>query len=273
MTDRKQLEKEPRRQAEDLAEAECRKDEFLAMLSHELRNPLAPILNAVHLIRHVRDGDAVLRQAGDMIERQVHHLARLIDDLLEVTRLTRGKVMLRRERLDLGAAVRRAAEGVRPLMRERSHEFTVSLPPHPVWVEGDAGRLGQILVNLLDNAARYTDAGGRVSLSLTEGGGQAVLRVRDTGIGITADLLPRIFDLFAQADAPPDRARGGLGVGLTLVRNLVEMHGGVIQAASAGPDRGSEFTVRLPAVAEGPRATPQAPAPCARGERFDNSGA
>ena len=248
ITDRKQLEEELRRQAEELAEANRRKDEFLAMLSHELRNPLAPILNSVHVIRQVKADHPVLRQAGNMIERQVRHLARLIDDLLEVTRITRGKIVLHRARVDLNPLARRAAESTQQLMQERRHELEVALSPAPVWVEADPTRIDQILVNLLNNAAKYTDAGGRITLAVAREGDEAVVRVRDTGIGIAADMLPRIFDLFAQADNSLARSRGGLGIGLALVRNLVQMHGGVIEARSEGLGRGCEFVVRLPAL-------------------------
>ncbi len=258
-TDRKQLEMELRRQADELAEANRRKDELLAMLSHELRNPLAPVLNSVQLLRHAPSDPAVVQRAGVMIERQVRNMARLIDYLLEVTRITRGKVSLHRERLELGAVIRLAADGVRPRMADRNLEFVMTPPAAPVWLEADAARVNQVLTNLLDNAAKYTDPGGRVELVAAREGGSAVLRVRDTGMGISPELLPRVFDLFAQADRSLDRERGGLGLGLTLVKSLVALHGGTIEARSEGPGRGTEFVVGLPALPEAYAPPPDPP--------------
>ncbi len=246
-TDRKQLEMELRRQAQELVEANRRKDEFLAMLSHELRNPLAPVLNSVHVLRQAPNDPSLVRLAGNMVERQVQHMARLIDDLLDVTRLTHGKVRLRLERIDLAALAERAADSVRPLMQERGHGFTVVAHRRPIWLEADPVRLDQVIVNLLNNAAEFTDPGGHIELAVDREGPDAVIRVRDDGTGIDPDLLPRVFDLFAQADTSLDRCGGGLGIGLTLVKRLVTLHGGTIQVHSEGPRRGSEFTVRLPA--------------------------
>lgn len=260
-TDRKHLETELRRQAEELTEANHRKDEFLGMLSHELRNPLAPVLNAVQILRHSPHDPAVVQRAGGMIERQVKHMARLIDDLLEVTRFTRGKIHLRRERLDLGVAASAAADAIRPRMRDRGVTFEFTPPAPPIWVEADPARLDQALSNLLDNAAKYTDPGGRVELSAARDGTAAVLRVRDTGMGIAPEILPRVFELFAQADKSLDRERGGLGLGLTLVKGLITLHGGTVEALSGGPGRGAEFVVRLPAL-DGP------PEPVPRGLHF-----
>ncbi len=250
-TDRKQLEMELRRQAEELAEANRRKDEFLAMLSHELRNPLAPVLNSVHVLRHSPGDPSLVQFAGNMVERQVRHMARLIDDLLDVTRLTHGKVRLRAERVELGALAERAAESVRPLMGERGHQLTLVPHPQPIWLDADPVRLDQVLVNLLNNAAEFTDPGGHVEMVVAREGVEAVVRVRDDGMGIPPDLLPRVFDLFSQADTSLDRGGGGLGIGLTLVKRIVALHGGSIQVHSEGPGRGSEFVVRLPALAEG----------------------
>jgi PAS domain S-box-containing protein len=249
-TDRKQLEMELRRQAEELADANRRKDEFLAMLSHELRNPLAPVLNSVHVLRQAPDDPSLVQFAGNMVERQVRHMARLIDDLLDVTRLTRGKVRLRLERVELGALVERAAESVRPLMQERGHEFTVVPFPRPIWIDADPVRIDQVLMNLLNNAAEFTDPGGHVELGVTRAGSEVEIRVGDDGMGIDPELLPRVFDLFAQADTSLDRGGAGLGIGLTLVKRLVTMHGGTIEGRSEGKGRGSEFTVRLPALSE-----------------------
>ncbi len=244
ITDRKRME-------EALKEADRRKDEFLAMLAHELRNPLAPILNAAHALRLVGPADANQQWAREVIERQTRHLARLVDDLLDVSRITRGKVTLARELLDLSTIINRAVETSRPLIDERRHKLTVAFPPEPARVEGDLTRLVQVVGNLLNNAAKYTDEGRQIWLEAAEEGDEAVIRVRDNGMGISADLLPHVFALFTQAERSLDRSHGGLGIGLTLVRHLVEMHGGRVEARSEGPGRGSEFIVRLPALAQG----------------------
>jgi PAS domain S-box-containing protein len=250
MTDRKQLEEELRRQAEELAEMNRHKDEFLTMLSHELRNPLAPILNSVHVLRRLRSEDPVLDQASTMIERQVRHLARVIDDLLEVTRLTRGRITLRREKVELNTLLHRAVDSVRPLMEERRHTLYFQIPSQPVWLEADPTRLDQIFVNLLNNAAKYTDPGGQIRLTVELSEKEVTVRVRDNGAGIAPKMLPRIFDLFTQADRSLERTKGGLGIGLTLVRSLVQMHGGTVEASSEGLEKGSEFAVRLLLAAE-----------------------
>jgi len=249
---RRLLEAELQRRVEELAEADRRKDEFLATLAHELRNPLAPILSALELMRLRTADDPTLKGLMDAVERQTWHLARLVDDLLEVSRITRGKVRLRKEPLDLETVVARAVETSRPFIEARKHELSVSPPGEPVRLEADPIRLEQVLINLLNNAAKYTDPGGRIWLTWAREGGEAVVRVRDTGIGIPPEMLSRIFDLFTQVDRSLDRAQGGLGIGLTLVRNLIEMHGGAVSADSAGPGRGSEFVVRLPALPPGP---------------------
>jgi signal transduction histidine kinase/CheY-like chemotaxis protein len=238
---------------EELRTADRRKDEFLAMLAHELRNPLAPIRNALEIVRlRGRERRRDLRQSWDMIERQVEHLSRLVDDLLDVSRITSGTIRLEKQRVELSEVVRRAVETSRPLIEGRRHRLEVTLPPRPLFMHGDLTRLAQVFLNLLNNAAKYTAEGGRISLTVeTRGGSQeapaeAVLRVRDTGMGIPPEVLPRVFDLFTQADRSLDRAPGGLGVGLTLVRRLVEMHGGSVQAFSEGSGKGSEFVVRFP---------------------------
>jgi len=245
ITERSRLERQTEEQAVALADLNRRKDEFLAMLSHELRNPLASILNAVYLLRLQKDEDLIQQQARNIIERQVGHLARLVDDLLEISRITIGSIQLRQERLDLRGIVERGVETVRPLIDRRRHDLVVTVPSEPVWLYADPTRLEQIVMNLLSNAAKYTDEGGRIWVTL-EQGEEAVLRVRDTGIGIAPDLLPRIFDLFTQADRSSDRSQGGLGIGLTLVERLVKLHGGAVQAFSAGLGLGSQFTVQLP---------------------------
>jgi signal transduction histidine kinase len=227
-------------------EADRRKDEFLATLAHELRNPLAPIRNALYLLRSDATPAPAREQAREMMERQLHHLVRLVDDLLDVSRVMRGKVDLRKERVDVAAAAARAVETAQPLIDARRHTLTVNVPPDPVWVEADPVRLAQVVGNLLTNAGKYTDTGGRLMLTVEDTGGEAVIRVRDTGIGIARDMLSKVFDLFVQAETAADRTQGGLGIGLTLVQRLVELHGGTVQAHSEGPGRGSEFVVRLP---------------------------
>jgi PAS domain S-box-containing protein len=241
-------------------EAERRKDEFLAMLAHELRNPLSAINGAAQLFGKL-ETEEELEWAKEVVLRQVKHLARLIDDLLDVSRISRGKIGLRKEPIDLSPVVGSAVESVRPLLEERKHELSVSLVNGGLRLEADPLRLEQILVNLLTNAAKYTDAGGRISLTARHDGADIVITVRDTGVGIPPELLPRVFDLFAQGDRTMARSEGGLGIGLTLVRKLAEMHGGGVTAASDGPGKGSEFTIRLPALREsaarkpGPRVT------------------
>jgi len=248
ITDRRRLEEALKRRAEELAAADRRKDEFLAMLAHELRNPLAPIANALESIRLNQGHAAVTEEAVDIARRQVEHMARLLDDLLDVSRFTRGNVQLRKTIVDLKSVLERAVETSRPLIEARGHEFLASIPDAPVWLEGDPTRLAQVVANLLNNAAKYTDPGGRISLTVAREGDEAIVRVRDNGIGLGVEMLPRVFDLFAQEDRSLDRSQGGLGIGLTLVRSLVQHHGGSIAAESAGPGMGSEFTVRLPVL-------------------------
>jgi PAS domain S-box-containing protein len=255
ITERKRLAEVLRQRAEELSEEGRRKDEFLAMLAHELRNPLAPIRNAVQIIRLAGSQSPAVERAGEMVERQVQHMTRLVEDLLDVSRVSRGKIQLRKEQVSLATVIVRAIENARPLIDARNHELILALPPRPIQLEGDLTRLVQILGNLLSNAAKYTDTGGQIWLTAEREGDWAVLRVRDNGIGIRPDLLPRMFDLFVQADRALDRAEGGLGIGLALVRSLVEMHGGTVTATSEGPGRGSEFVVRLPALAESAPAT------------------
>jgi signal transduction histidine kinase/ActR/RegA family two-component response regulator len=265
--ERKRLEGELLARVEQLADTDKRKDEFLAMLAHELRNPLAPIRNAMHLVRlRGRERRQVVHEAYDIIERQIEHLVRLVDDLLDVSRITRGKIQLQTERIDLATVVARAIEGSRPLIDARQHTLEVVLPAAPVPVEGDPLRLAQVLWNLLNNAAKYTPEGGRIVLTVEReprrgGGDEAVVRIRDTGVGIPAEMLPKVFDLFTQMERTLERSEGGLGIGLTLVRRLTELHGGTVQAFSKGTGQGSEFVVRLPALPPGPLADrPEKPA-------------
>ncbi len=232
-------------QAAALVDLDHRKDEFLAMLSHELRNPLAPIVNAMKLLTLQPNEAPLQQQARTIIERQVGQLTRLVDDLLEVSRLTTGRVQLRLERITINDIVERAVETAHPLIEQHHHELTVSLSPEPIWLYADAARLEQVVVNLLTNAAKYTADGGRITLSVRQGGDECVLRVKDTGVGIAPELLPRIFDLFTQADRTLDRSQGGLGIGLALVQRLVDLHEGTVEAFST-LGQGSEFVVRLP---------------------------
>jgi PAS domain S-box-containing protein len=239
-----------KRAEEALREADRRKDEFLAMLAHELRNPLAPIRNAVQLMRLNGTDDPDVQWARDVVERQVQQLTRLVDDLLDVSRISRGKINLQMGPVDLAAVVVRAVEISRPLIDARKHSLEVSLPEQAVWVEGDSTRLAQVLSNLLNNAAKYSEEGGRIDLTVEPSGGEAVLRVRDTGVGIAADMLSHIFEMFTQVQSSVGRSQGGLGIGLTLVRSLVELHGGSVEAHSGGLGHGSEFVVRLPLLQE-----------------------
>ncbi|MCI0461163.1 MAG: response regulator [Gemmataceae bacterium] len=235
-----------------LRERDRRKDEFLAMLGHELRNPLAPLLNALHLLRVQSHDPALVAQARDLAERQVRHLTRLVDDLLDVSRITRGKVELRKEWVELAPIVARAVDSTSPLIKERHHRLEVTWPDQPVRLEADPTRLEQILTNLLNNAAKYTEPGGQIRLIVERTGDEVVLRVQDNGIGMSPDVLSSIFELFVQAECSLARSEGGLGIGLTLVRSLVELHGGSVGAASEGPGRGSELVVRLPVQPEPP---------------------
>ena len=238
----------PRKLAEDeLEQAGRRKDEFLAMLGHELRNPLAPIGMAVEVMRKRAPADDSIAWARDVIARQLAHLTRLVDDLLDVSRITRGKITLLLTPLELMSVVAQAVETSRPLIDSRGHQLTMHVPSDPVWVRGDAVRLGQVLSNLLNNAARYTPEGGRIGLSVERRDSQVTLTVADNGPGLPAEMLQRVFDLFSQFESR-DHAQGGLGIGLTLVKRLVELHGGDVEARSAGLGQGSEFVVRLPAL-------------------------
>jgi len=234
-----------RRRAEDvLREADRAKDEFLAILAHELRNPLAPLRHIVELLRTPVPPD--LKWAVDVIDRQTRHMARLIDDLLEVSRVSHRKIELRKQRVELTEIVRAAVETSRPLIEVAGHELRVTLPTSPVLLDADPTRVAQALSNLLNNAAKYTARGGRVWLTAERQGRDAVVTVGDTGIGIPAEMIPRVFAMFAQVEQSMERAQGGLGIGLTLAKRLIEMHGGTLQAHSDGPGKGAEFTVRLP---------------------------
>ncbi|HEV7915256.1 MAG TPA: response regulator [Albitalea sp.] len=243
-----------RRGAEaELQGANQRKDEFLAMLSHELRNPLAPIRNALEVIRRIAPPDPKFSWAGDVMDRQVRHLTRLVEELLDVARISQGKIQLNKEPVDLAAVIAQSVETAQPFIDARGHTLGVRLPDTPVWLQGDFARLSQVVSNLLHNAAKYSEDGGRIQLELTVNDGVAQIVVSDNGIGIDAALLPRIFDLFQQGARSLDRIQGGLGVGLTLARRLVELHGGRVEATSAGSKKGAEFSVTIPCVSVVPR--------------------
>ncbi len=222
----------------------------MATLAHELRNPLAPILNAVQILRTQGPLDPALQWARDVIDRQAHQMARLVDDLLDLSRITVGKLELRKARLDLRDVLHAAIETSRPLIEACGHDLAVALPPGPVCLDGDLTRLAQMVSNLLNNAAKYTERGGRIWLTAERQGSDAVVAVRDTGVGLRPEMLSRIFEMFAQVDQTLERSHGGLGIGLTLVKRLAEMHGGGITARSDGPGKGSEFILRLPVVVE-----------------------
>jgi signal transduction histidine kinase len=228
-----------------LKQADRNKDEFLAMLAHELRNPLAPIVNALHLMR-MNVSDQQLAWSREVIERQLTHLTRLVDDLLDVSRITRGKIALSREPVQVRTFIGHAVEGIQPLLDERAHTLTVDVPERSLLVNGDALRLTQALGNVLGNAVKYTDRGGHIELKAAAQGADVEIRVRDNGIGIPSERLPLIFDLFTQLDRKSDHPQSGLGIGLALVRRLLEMHGGSVEARSEGAGRGSEFVIRLP---------------------------
>jgi signal transduction histidine kinase len=236
-----------RTRAEDLLRlADQRKDQFLATLGHELRNPLAPLVTGLQVLKSVDRDDPRFERMSGVMERQISHLARLVDDLLEVSRITRGLIDIKREPIDLGQIVRAAIDQSRPSLEGARHELTVDLPAEPLAMVGDAVRLTQVFANLLTNAAKYTDEGGRISVSARREGERALVAVRDSGIGIPKAQLDTVFDMFTQVDGSSRRAQGGLGIGLTLVRSIVALHGGQVVARSAGEGRGSEFIVELP---------------------------
>jgi PAS domain S-box-containing protein len=238
-----------RKKAEEaLKEADRRKDEFLATLAHELRNPLAPLRNGLQILRLAGNDRAAAEQARTLMERQLEHFIRLVDDLLDLSRVSRGKIVLHKQRLDLAAVVNAAVESCDPLIRQSGHELTVTLPDEPVYVDADKTRLAQVLCNLLTNAAKFSECGGRIWLTAERQGGDAVVSVKDTGVGIPPDMLAKVFEMFAQVDRSLEKTQGGLGIGLSIVKRLVEMHGGSVEARSGGQGMGSEFLIRLPVV-------------------------
>ena len=260
ISERRRLEHDLRSLAADLSEADHRKDEFLATLAHELRNPLAPIRNGLQVMRlAAQDGKAV-EEARTMMERQLAQMVRLVDDLLDVSRITRNKLELRKERVELSAIVSSAVETSRPVIESCGHDLTVSVPPVPIYLEADLTRLAQVFSNLLNNAAKYTEKGGHIRLTAERQDDEAVVKVTDTGMGIPPAMLPKVFDMFTQVDRTLERSQGGLGIGLTLVWRLVDMHGGRVSVSSEGLGRGSEFVVRLPVLVEKPLSLAPEPA-------------
>ncbi len=247
-TDRKRLEDELRRVAAALSDMNRRKDEFLATLAHELRNPLAPIRTSLEIMHLAADKSGVIEQALQVADRQLQQMVRLVDDLLDVARITHNRIALQVQRVDVTTLVQNAVESNQPLLQTAGHKLNVSLPPEKLWLDADPARISQILSNLLNNAAKYTNAGGQIWLTVERDDDEAVIRVRDTGIGIPSDMLPAIFEMFTQVAGSLERPSGGLGIGLTLVKELVEMHGGTVAVSSEGLGRGSEFVVRLPAA-------------------------
>jgi signal transduction histidine kinase len=243
-----------RRKAEDtlraneraLRETDRYKDEFLSMISHELRNPLAPIRHAVTLLKEAPDEPELRQHACAVLDRQVDHIARLVDDLTDISRISRGDVSLRKQPVDLSAVIESAVETSRPFIEAGGHQLRVTLPPGALVLEADSGRLVQIVTNLLNNSARFTPSGGRIELKVDGEPGAATISVRDNGIGMKPDALSRVFEMYAQVDTSQPAVRSGMGIGLALARQLVELHGGSIGARSEGPGRGSEFTIRIP---------------------------
>ena len=267
VTEARRTEQALRASDAQLREADRRKDAFLATLAHELRNPLAPIRQAVRIAKAPNATAEQLRWSHDVIERQSSHMALLLDDLLDMTRISRGQLQLRRTVLELGAVIDPAIETARPLIDQRKHRLEVSLLPGPLAIEVDGLRLSQVVCNLLNNAAKYTDDGGRIELRVRDESGTLVISVRDNGIGLDAEIVPRLFEMFAQSQAALERAAGGFGIGLPLVKGLVELHGGTITAHSAGPGKGSEFIVRLPGVVRSASHAPVAAAAAIEGSR------
>jgi PAS domain S-box-containing protein len=271
ISDRIRTEETLRQQNEILTQMDQRKNEFLAMLGHELRNPLSAIRNAAEVLGDHGD-PAATEWATGVVRRQTALLSRLVDDLVDVARITRGCIELRRDNLELAPIVQRAVETVRPLIAERRHTLDVVVPEKSLMICADSARVEQVLVNLLTNAAKYTDFGGEISLTVARSGEEAVITVRDNGIGISPDLLPHIFDLFVQEPRGLDRSRGGLGLGLALVRRLVKMHGGSISAQSPGPEKGSTFELRLPALQEQvPASVPTISVPAENDQKISRS--
>jgi signal transduction histidine kinase len=248
ITERKRLQDNLRRLANDLAETDRRKNEFLATLAHELRNPLAPMSNMLEVVKHANGDGAVLKRAHDTIERQLGQMVRLVDDLLDLNRITHDRLELRRSEVELSSVVEQAIEVARPLLDSAGHDLIVDLPREPIYLNADRARLAQVFGNLLNNSSKYTRPNGFISLSAKRSDDEVVVSVKDNGAGIPPDKLDSIFDMFMQVDGSAEQSQGGLGIGLTLVKRLAEMHGGSITARSGGEGQGSEFIVRLPVL-------------------------
>jgi PAS domain S-box-containing protein len=246
ITERKRADDSLKLLATQLAEADRRKDEFLAILAHELRNPLAPIRNGLQIMRLANGESETIEQARTMMERQLGQMVHLVDDLLDLSRISRGKIELRKERVELSKVIQQAIETSRPLIEQSGHDLTTTMPPGPIYVDADITRLSQVFSNLLNNAAKYTEQGGRVELTVQRGDSEAIVSVKDNGVGIPAHMLPHVFEMFTQVDRNLERSQGGLGIGLSIVERLVQMHGGSVAVDSEGPGTGSEFVVRLP---------------------------
>jgi signal transduction histidine kinase/CheY-like chemotaxis protein len=257
-----------RARAAELSEGDRHKNEFLAVLAHELRNPLAPILNSMEVLRLLGSNDPKTAHARDIIDRQTRQLARLVDDLLDVTRIAQGKFELRRTTFDLKSAISQAVQTTAAFYQTQGHTLTTRVPDEPLTVLADQARVVQVVVNLLNNAAKYTDPGGKVELTAAREGAEVVVRLRDNGVGIEPEMLGKVFDLFTQVGRSMGRSHGGLGIGLMLVRRLVELQGGSVRARSDGPGKGSEFEFRLPVAVATPEAPPEAP-PARKGEALD----
>ena len=243
---------------EQLRDADRRKDEFLATLAYELRNPLAPVRNALELMKRARANPEVIENSVATIDRQVTQMARLIDDLLDINRITRNKLNLIAKRSELASIIHHAVETSRPHCEQAGHELNIAVPNEPIYLHADPMRLAQVFGNLLTNACKYTEPGGQIWLTVERQAQDVIIRIKDTGVGIPPDMLPKVLDLFTQVDRSLERSQGGLGIGLSLVKRLVEMHGGTVIAHSEGPGRGSEFVVRLPTLSGKP-VTPSIP--------------
>jgi len=260
ITDRKQAEQRTYGLMTELKDADRRKDEFLAVLAHELRGPLAPLRNMLEIMKRAESNGDLLEQARSTMERQLGQLVRLVDDLIDVSRITRDKIELRKERVELASVIYQSVETCRPLAESANHQVNVTLPPEPIYLDADPVRLAQVFGNILNNAYKYTEPGGRIWVTSEREGSDIVVKVKDTGIGIPPDKLGGVFEMFTQIDRSLERSQGGLGIGLTLVKRLVEMHGGSVEASSEGPGRGSEFVVRLPVLIENPKINSPEPA-------------
>jgi PAS domain S-box-containing protein len=267
ITERKRLEDELRGRAEQLIEADHRKNEFLATLAHELRNPLAPIRNGLQILRLGQRDPQVMEQVREMMDRQLAQMVRLVDDLLDLSRVSRGTIELRKERIELATIVKQAVETSLPVIEQAGHHLTIDVPPSAIYVDADLTRMAQVFSNIFNNAAKYTESGGKIHLKVQRQDGEAIVSVKDNGLGIPAHMLPNVFDIFTQVDRNLERSQGGLGIGLSIVKRLVEMHGGAVEVKSDGHGLGSEFIVRLPVVLSVAQPPPEEERPAVSGRR------